>query len=79
MLAHLHSIDPVEVGLGELGRHDGYVARQLKTWYGSWTMSAEHADYDDPRVHALHERLHAGLPEQGPAPVWSTATTACTT
>lgn len=69
VLAHLHSIDPVEVGLGELGRHDGYVARQLRTWYGSWTASAEHADYDDPRLHALHERLAGDLPEQGPARV----------
>ncbi|MEL6890863.1 MAG: phosphotransferase family protein [Actinomycetota bacterium] len=69
VLASIHSVDPVEVGLGELGRHDGYVARQLKTWYGSWTMSAEHAEYDDARVHALHERLLAELPEQGPARV----------
>lgn len=68
-LAHLHSVDPDEVGLGELGRHEGYIARQLKTWYGSWTMSAEHAEYDDPRVHALHERLVASVPEQGPARV----------
>ena len=69
VLAHLHSIDPVDVGLGELGRHDGYVARQLKTWYGSWTMSAEAADYDDDRVHALHDRLQASIPAQGPARV----------
>ncbi len=69
VLAHLHSIDPVDVGLGDLGRHDGYVARQLRTWYGSWTTSAEHADYDDERVHALHDRLLANIPEQGPARV----------
>jgi aminoglycoside phosphotransferase (APT) family kinase protein len=68
-LAHLHSVDPDEVGLGELGRHDGYIARQLKTWYGSWTMSAEHAEYDDARVHELHDRLVAAVPEQGPARV----------
>ncbi|MFK7917335.1 MAG: phosphotransferase family protein [Ilumatobacter sp.] len=69
VLAHLHSIDPAEVGLGELGRHDGYIARQLKTWYGSWTMSAEHADYDDDRIHALHEQLSSNIPVQGPARV----------
>ena len=69
VLAALHSVEPDVVGLGDLGRHDGYVARQLKTWYGSWTMSAEHADYDDDRVHALHDRLLAELPEQGPARV----------
>ena len=69
VLAHLHSIDPAAVGLDDLGRHDGYVSRQLRTWYGSWTASADAADYDDERVHALHERLMAELPEQGPARV----------
>jgi aminoglycoside phosphotransferase (APT) family kinase protein len=69
VLAAIHSVDPVEVGLGDLGRHDGYVARQLKTWYGSWTASTEAADYDDPRVHEMHDRLMAALPEQGPARV----------
>jgi len=69
VLAAIHSVDPNEVGLGDLGRHDGYVARQLKTWYGSWTASADAAQYDDPRVHELHDRLIAAMPEQGPARV----------
>ena len=69
VLAKLHSVDPDKVGLGDLGRPDGYVARQLRTWYGSWTASAEAADYDDDRVHALHARLLDELPEQGPARV----------
>ncbi len=68
-LAALHSVDPADVGLADLGRPDGYVARQLRTWYGSWTASAEYADYDDPRAHALHEHFMANLPEQGPARV----------
>ena len=68
-LAAIHSIDPEDVGLGDLGRHDGYVARQIRTWYGSWTASAEAADYDDPRIHELHTWLNERLPEQGPARV----------
>lgn len=68
-LAALHSLDPADVGLDDLGRPDGYVARQLRTWYGSWTASAEAADFDDERVHALHEHFTANLPEQGPARV----------
>ena len=68
-LAALHSLDPTEIGLGDLGRHDGYVQRQLRTWYGSWTASAEAADYDDDRVHDLHARLSASIPEAGPARV----------
>ncbi|BAN03380.1 phosphotransferase family protein [Ilumatobacter coccineus] len=69
VLAHLHSVVPADVGLDDLGRHDGYVARQIKTWYGSWTASAEAAEYDSPRLHALHDHLVANLPEQGPARV----------
>lgn len=69
ILAALHSVDPADVGLDDLGRHDGYVARQLRTWYGSWTASAEAADYDDERIHELHEMFQNNLPEQGPARV----------
>jgi aminoglycoside phosphotransferase (APT) family kinase protein len=64
-LAALHSIDPADVGLGTLARPDGYVARQLKTWYGSWTASVVPAAHDDPRAHALHALLAARIPDQG--------------
>jgi aminoglycoside phosphotransferase (APT) family kinase protein len=66
VLAALHAIDPDEVGIGDLGRPDGYVARQLRTWYGSWTSQAANARHDDPRVHALHDLLSSRIPEQGP-------------
>ncbi len=68
-LAALHAIDPADVGLAELARHDGYVSRQLRTWYGSWQASMEGAAYDDARIHDLHDRLAASVPEQGPARV----------
>lgn len=66
VLAALHAITPDDVGLGDLGRPDGYVARQLRTWYSSWNASIPFAGFDDPRVHSLHERLSASIPEQGP-------------
>lgn len=69
VLAALHSIVPADVGLDDLGRHDGYVARQLRTWYGSWTASVEHAGHDDPRVHTLHDELSNAIPVAGPARV----------
>ena len=69
VLAALHSIDPERVGLGDLAKHDGYVARQIRTWYGSWTASVDYAGFDDPRVHELHGLLSASIPEQGPARV----------
>jgi len=68
-LAALHSIEPVDVGLAELGRPDQYVARQIKTWYGSWTASAPIAQRDDPRMHELHGLMVANIPEQGPGRV----------
>jgi aminoglycoside phosphotransferase (APT) family kinase protein len=67
VLAALHALDPADVGLAELGRHDGYVSRQLRTWYGSWTASIEYAAHDDPRTHSLHDMLVSHIPEQGPA------------
>ncbi|MGI9598084.1 MAG: phosphotransferase family protein [Acidimicrobiales bacterium] len=68
-LAKLHSIDPADVGLDQLARHDGYVSRQLRTWYGSWQASMEGAAYDDERIHRLHDELSAKIPDQGPARV----------
>ena len=68
-LAALHAIDPDDVGLGDLGRREGYVARQLKTWYGSWNASIEGASLDDERIHQLHELLSTTTPEQGPGRV----------
>ncbi len=68
-LAALHSLDIDEIGLGDLGRRDGYIERQMKTWYRSWTSSAEAAQIDDPRIHELHDSLIEGMPEPGPATV----------
>ncbi len=69
VLAALHSVDPDEVGLGDLGKREDYVGRQLRTWYRSWTASADAAKYDDPALHELHAMLTERKPEQGPARV----------
>jgi aminoglycoside phosphotransferase (APT) family kinase protein len=66
VLADLHSVDPDTVGLGSLGKRDSYVARQLKTWYRSWTASIGPAQYDDPRAHELQRFFLENLPDQGP-------------
>ena len=69
VLAALHEVDPDAVGLGELGKRENYVSRQINTWYRSWLASAEPAHYDDPRAHAIRDFLLAHLPVQGPARV----------
>jgi aminoglycoside phosphotransferase (APT) family kinase protein len=69
VLAELHSLEPDELGLSELGRKEDYVVRQINTWYRSFTSSAEAAAIDDPIIHELHDFLLAEVPEQGPATV----------
>lgn len=65
-LAALHAVDPDEIGLGNLGKRDSYVGRQLKTWYRSWQASVEPAKLDDPRAHELQAFFLDNLPDQGP-------------
>jgi aminoglycoside phosphotransferase (APT) family kinase protein len=62
-------LDPDGIGLGELGKKEGYLARQLKTWYRSWTASIEPAKYDDLRAHELYQYFIDQIPEQGMARV----------
>jgi aminoglycoside phosphotransferase (APT) family kinase protein len=38
-LADLHAVDPVSVGLGDYGRPDGYLERQVRRWSGQWERS----------------------------------------
>lgn len=69
VLADLHALDPDEIGLGELGKKENYVGRQLKTWYRSWNASMEPAQLDDPRAHQLQQYFIDNMPDQGPARV----------
>jgi aminoglycoside phosphotransferase (APT) family kinase protein len=65
-LVAIHEIDPDEVGLGELGRKEAYVERQLKRWHGQWEKSKTR---DLAVVDDVHRRLSARVPEQGPATI----------
>lgn len=67
VLADLHAVDPDAVGLGDLGKKDDYIGRQLKTWYRSWNASIAGAQLDDPRAHALQQYFLEHVPDQGPA------------
>ncbi|MDF2822664.1 MAG: acyl-CoA dehydrogenase [Mycobacterium sp.] len=59
-LADLHDIDPAAVGLGDWGRPDGYLERQLRRWLRQWEASAT---APRPEVAELHTRLTDALPE----------------
>ena len=69
VLAELHSLDPDEIGLGDLGKKEDYVGRQLRTWYRSWNASIKGAQLDDPRAHDLQRYFLDRMPEQGRARV----------
>ena len=65
-LAKIHAVDPDAVGLGELGRKEGYIARQLKRWNGQFEQARTR---EVPEVTRAYERLLEGIPEQGPAAI----------
>ena len=69
VLADLHALDPDEIGLGNLGKRDSYIARQVKAWYRSWTASVGPAGFDDPRAHELQDYFLTHLPDPGQARV----------
>jgi aminoglycoside phosphotransferase (APT) family kinase protein len=65
-LVAIHEVDPDAVGLGELGRKQDYVGRQLKRWGSQWEKSKTR---ELPAITDVHDRLAAAVPEQGPATI----------
>ena len=64
VLARIHAVDVDAVGLGDLGKREGYLTRQLKRWYGQFESSNAETKRPVPLVHEVHERLAGALPEQ---------------
>jgi len=69
VLADIHAVDVDAVGLGQLGRKEGYIARQLKRWYSQFQASNELTKRPVPLVHELHDELSRRIPEQGTASI----------
>ncbi|MGA8745776.1 MAG: phosphotransferase family protein [Solirubrobacterales bacterium] len=63
-LVEIHAVDPTAVGLGDLGRREDYVARQLRRWQGQWEKSKTR---ELAVIEGVHDRLEARIPEQGQA------------
>ena len=60
-LVAIHAVDPDAVGLGELGRREDYVARQLRRWQGQWEGWKTR---ELPVIDDVHRRLEARIPPQ---------------
>lgn len=63
-MAAIHAVDLDACGLADLGRQEGYIARQLKRWYGQWN---DQKTRDVPAIDTVHDALAERIPEQGPA------------
>jgi aminoglycoside phosphotransferase (APT) family kinase protein len=59
VLAELHGIDPATVGLGDFGRPDGYLQRQVSRWFRQFESSRSR---DIPGIDELQQRLEHGIP-----------------
>ena len=62
VLSELHKINPDEVGLGDLGKPDGFVLRQLNGWEERWKKSTEETDLNS-KFDKLISYLRSTLPQ----------------
>jgi len=65
-MAAIHAVDLDAVGLADLGRHEGYIERQLKRWYGQWNASKTR---ELGAIDRVHDALSTRIPTQGPATI----------
>jgi aminoglycoside phosphotransferase (APT) family kinase protein len=61
VLANLHAIDPDAVGLGDLGRKDSYLARQIRRWRTQWESAKTR---DLAAMDEVADALEADMPAQ---------------
>jgi aminoglycoside phosphotransferase (APT) family kinase protein len=61
VLADLHAVDIDEIGLGDLAKREGYVARQVKRWSTQWEQSKTR---ELPMIEEVARRLGEHLPSQ---------------
>lgn len=61
VMAALHTVDPDRCGLGDLGRKDAYLQRQIKRWRTQWEGSKTR---ELPAMDEVADGLEAAMPEQ---------------
>ena len=65
-MAAIHAVDLAASGLADLAKHEDYIARQLKRWYGQWNLQKTR---ELRLVDEVHDALAATIPPQGPATI----------
>jgi len=65
-MAAIHAVDIEAVGLADLSKHEDYIARQLKRWYGQWNAQKTR---ELAAVDTVHDELLRRIPDQGPATI----------
>lgn len=66
ILARLHGLDPDALGLGDLGRKEAYLERQLKRWTRQWEASKTH---ELPEMEESARLLTEDMPQQAGAAI----------
>jgi aminoglycoside phosphotransferase (APT) family kinase protein len=61
VLADLHAVDPDAVGLGDLGRKEAYLARQIRRWRTQWEKTRTR---ELPAMEEVADALESTMPEQ---------------
>ena len=64
VMVELHAVEPESVGLGDLGKPDGYLQRQLRRWLGQSEKANDSVRTD--RLPALAHRLGETMPVSPP-------------
>ncbi len=65
-LVALHRVEPEAAGLADFGRPEGFLARQVRRWFGQWQASVTEPR---PGLDALVARLEATVPDQSAAAI----------
>ena len=68
VLTELHGVDPESVGLGDFGRPDGFMERQIRRWGKQWAAARDDSspsatdERTETELTRLSERLAADVP-----------------
>jgi len=62
IISDLHKINPNDVGLGDFGRPDGFVLRQLNGWEDRWEKASD-SKFTETRFKKLLSHLRSNIPQ----------------